>query len=150
MVQISKSDLPKIAIGQQVDITINGKAYNGEIEKIAGAATKNNNGVAVVATTIKVKNPDSDIILGVEANNKIHAQKAENTLVLPYEYVQTDAQGDFVYVYDNGVVARKNVTIGIASSTQAQIVEGLNAGDMVIAGNYDTLTEGMAVAVMPQ
>ncbi len=150
LVQISKSDLPKIAIGQQVDITINGKAYNGEIEKIAGAATKNNNGVAVVATTIKVKNPDSDIILGVEANNKIHAQKAENTLVLPYEYVQTDAQGDFVYVCDNGVVARKNVTIGIASSTQAQIVEGLNAGDMVITGNYDTLTEGMAVAVMPQ
>ena len=34
-VQISKSDLPKIAIGQQVDITINSKPYTGEISKIS-------------------------------------------------------------------------------------------------------------------
>ncbi|ADL34956.1 transporter RND family [Butyrivibrio proteoclasticus B316] len=147
-VQISKSDLPKIAIGQQVDITINSKPYTGEISKISGTATKNNNGVAVVDTTIKVTNPDSDIILGVEANNKIHAQKAENTLVLPYEYVQTDSEGDYVYVVENGIVVRKNVTIGIASSTEAQIVDGLNAGDKIVTGNYENLSDGMAVVEM--
>ena len=147
-VQISKSDLPKIAIGQQVDITINSKPYTGEISKISGTATKNNNGVAVVDTTIKVTNPDSDIILGVEANNKIHAQKAENTLVLPYEYVQTDSEGDYVYVVENGIVVRKNVTIGIASSTEAQIVDGLNAGDKIVTGNYEILSDGMAVVEM--
>lgn len=147
-VQISKSDLPKIAIGQQVDITINSKPYTGEISKISGTATKNNNGVAVVDTTIKVTNPDSDIILGVEANNKIHAQKAENTLVLPYEYVQTDSEGDYVYAVENGIVVRKNVTIGIASSTEAQIVDGLNAGDKIVTGNYEILSDGMAVVEM--
>ena len=147
-VQISKSDLPKIAIGQQVDITINNKPYTGEISKISGTATKNNNGVAVVDTTIKVTNPDSDIILGVEANNKIHAQKAENTLVLPYEYVQTDSEGDYVYVVENGIVVRKNVTIGIASSTEAQIVDGLNVGDKIVTGNYENLSDGMAVVEM--
>ena len=147
-VQISKSDLPKIAIGQQVDITINNKPYTGEISKISGTDTKNNNGVAVVDTTIKVTNPDSDIILGVEANNKIHAQKAENTLVLPYEYVQTDSEGDYVYVVENGIVVRKNVTIGIASSTEAQIVDGLNVGDKIVTGNYENLSDGMAVVEM--
>ena len=147
-VQISKSDLPKIAIGQQVDITINNKPYTGEISKISGTATKNNNGVAVVDTTIKVTNPDSDIILGVEANNKIHAQKADNTLVLPYEYVQTDSEGDYVYVVENGIVVRKNVTIGIASSTEAQIVDGLNVGDKIVTGNYENLSDGMAVVEM--
>lgn len=146
-VQISKSDLTKVSIGQQVDITINGKEYAGEITKISGTATRNANGVAVVDTTIKVKKPDSDIILGVEANNKIHAQKAENTLVLPYEYVQTDSEGDYVYVVDNGVVTRKNVTIGIASSTEAQILDGISAGDQIITSDYDNLTEGMVVVV---
>ena len=146
-VQISKSDLPKISVGQQVDITINGKAYSGQIEKISGAATKNSNGVAVVETIIKVTNPDSDIILGVEANNKIHAQKAENTLVLPYEYIQTDSEGDFVYVVEDGLVVRKNVTLGITSSTEAQVTEGLSEGEKVIISGYDTLTEGMPVAI---
>ena len=144
-ISVSKSDLPKISVGQKVDVTINGKAYNGEVTQISGNATKNNNGVAVVATTIKVLNPDTDIILGVEANNKIHAEKAENTMVLPYEYIQTDSDGDYVYVLEEGYVKRKNVTIGIATSTDAQILEGINTGDRIITSDTSILTEGMPV-----
>ena len=146
-IQISKSDLPKISIGQKVDITINGKPYDGEISKISGTATKNNNGVAVVETIIKVKNPDSDIILGVEASNKIHAQKAENTLVLPYEYILTDSEGDYVYVVEDGVVVRRNVSLGITSSTEAQIVDGLTAGESIITSDTENLAEGTPVAI---
>lgn len=144
-VQVSKSDLGKISLGQKVDITVNNNSYEGEITKISGTATKNSNGVPVVDTVIKIKNPDQNIILGVEANNKIHAQKAENTVVLPYECILTDAQGDYVYVVENGIVTRKNVKIGISTSTQAQILEGLSAGDQVISTNLDTLTEGAEV-----
>ena len=147
-VQVSKTDLPKIAVGQKVDITINGKSYTGEITQISGSATKNANGVAVVDTKIKVTNPDKEIILGVEANNKIHAEKADNTIVLPYEYVQTDAEGDYVFVLENNTAVRKAVKIGISTSTEAQIVEGLSENDKVITTNLDTLTDGMPVAVM--
>ena len=147
-VQVSKTDLPKISLGQKVDITINGKAYTGEITQISGSATKNANGVAVVDTKIKVTNPDSEIILGVEANNKIHAEKADNTIVLPYEYVLTDAEGDYVFVLENGTAVRKAVKIGISTSTDAQIVEGLSENDKVITTNLDTLTDGMPVATM--
>ncbi len=149
-IQVSKSDLPKIAIGEKVDITINNMPYEGEVSQISGTATKNSNGVAVVGTTIKVTNPDENIILGVEANNKIHAQKADNTIVLPYELVQTDATGDYVYVLENGVVARRDVTIGISNSTEAQITEGLSEGDSVISSDVSTLIEGMAVSKMTE
>ncbi len=148
-IQVSKSDLPKISVGQDVDITINGKSYTGKIEKISGTATKNSNGVAVVDTKIRVTNPDSDIILGVEANNKIHAQKADDTIVLPYEYVQTDSKGDYVYVFENGLVVRKDVVIGISTSTEAQITEGLSDTDKVISSDVTNLTEGMPVQVGP-
>ena len=147
-VQVSKTDLPKISVGQKVDIKINGKDYNGEILQISGSATKNANGVAVVDTKIKVTNPDKDIILGVEANNKIHAEKADNTIVLPYEYVQTDAEGDYVFVLENGTAVKKAVKIGISTSTEAQITEGLTENDKVITTNLDTITDGMPVAVM--
>ena len=144
-IQVSKSDLPKISVGQKVDITINGKAYKGEIKKISGAATKNSNGVAVVDTIIKVTNPDPDIILGVEATNKIHAEKAESTLVLPFEYILTDEIGDFVYVVENGVVVRKDIELGITTSTDAEVLSGLNEGDEIIISDASLLTEGMAV-----
>ena len=148
-IQVSKSDLPKISVGEKVDITINGKAYQGEVTKVSGSATKNSNGVAVVETIIKVTNPDSDIILGVEANNKIHAQKADDTIVLPYEFIKTDSTGDFVYVLENGLVTRKDVTIGISNSTDAQITDGLSVGDQVISSDTSNLTEGMAVTTAP-
>ncbi len=149
-IQVSKSDLTKIKLGQDVDITINGKSYSGKVDKISGTATKNANGVAVVETKIKVTNPDSEIILGVEAGNKIHAQKAENTIVLPYQYVQTDAKGDYVYVIENGLVTRRDVVIGISTSTDAEITEGLSEGESIISSDVTNLTEGMAVQVMPE
>lgn len=144
-IQVSKSDLPKVSVGEKVDITINGKAYSGEITKISGTATKNANGVAVVDSIIRITNPDSDIILGVEANNKIHAQKADDTIVLPYELIQTDSTGDYVYVLENGLVTRKDVTIGISNSTDAQITDGLSVGEKVISSDVSILTEGMPV-----
>ena len=146
-IQVSKSDLPKVSVGQTVDVTINNKSYNGEVSKISGTATKNANGVAVVDTVIKIKNPDSDIILGVEASNKIHAEKADDVIVLPYEYVQTDSTGDYVYVVENGVVTRRDVIIGISNSTEAQITEGLSVGDEVISSDVSNLTEGMPVQI---
>ena len=149
-IQVSKSDLPKISEGQQVDITINGKEYDGVISTISGNATRNANGVAVVDTIIEITNPDSDIILGVEANNRIHAQKAENTIVVPYQYVQTDADGDFVYVLENGVVTRRDVVVGIANSTEAEITEGLKAGESIIISDAETLVEGTAAVVAEQ
>ena len=59
----------------------------------------------------------------------------------------TDSEGDHVYVVENGVVVRKNVTLGITSSTEAQIVDGLNAGEAIITSDTEFLTEGMPVAV---
>ncbi len=144
-IQVSKSDLPKVSVGEKVDITINGKSYSGEVTKISGTATKNANGVAVVDSIIRITNPDSDIILGVEANNKIHAQKADDTIVLPYELIQTDSTGDYVYVLENGLVTRKDVTIGISNSTDAQITDGLSVGEKVISSDVSILTEGMPV-----
>jgi RND family efflux transporter MFP subunit len=146
-ISVSKSDLAKISEGMDVDITINNNPYKGKISKISGNATKNNNGVAVVETIIEITNPDSNIILGVEANNKIHAQKADDTIVLPYEYIMTDSDGDYVYVVENGLVTRRNVTVGISSSTQAQIVDGLSIGEKVISADFDSLMDGMAVSI---
>ncbi|MBO4899868.1 MAG: efflux RND transporter periplasmic adaptor subunit [Lachnospiraceae bacterium] len=147
-IQISKTDLDKIQLGQKVDITIRGKQYTGEVAQIAGAATKNANGVPVVAAQISVDDPDDNVILGTEATVKIHSDKVEGVPVLPYEYISTDADGDFVYmVGDDFTLIRRDVTLGLSTSTDAEITGGLNIGDKVVTTNADTLSEGMTVIV---
>ena len=46
---------------------------------------------------------------------------------------------------DNGLAARRDVVIGIASSTEAEIKQGLKEGDKVITSDVSTLTEGTPV-----
>ncbi len=145
--QISKADQTKVRVGQKVDITVNGASYEGEVTSIAGVATKNATGVPVVDAKIRIKNPDDVLILGVEASNKIHTNHADGVVVIPYEYVGADAAGDFVYIVENGVVTRRDVTVGLTTSTDAEIVEGLAVGDQVITGNVDSLTEGLPVSI---
>ena len=45
----------------------------------------------------------------------------------------------------DNTVQRKDVVIGISTSTDAQITEGLEVGDKVITSDVSLLTEGMTV-----
>ena len=148
-ISISKNDLQKIKTGQAVDITVNGHEYDGEVSWISGTAVRNASNVPVVAAEITVKNPDENIGLGVEASLKIHAAKADNVLVLPYEYVNTDTHGDFVYVVENGLLTRRDVSTGITTGTDAEITEGLSEGEEIVTSDTTELTEGTPVTVMP-
>ncbi|MCR5675131.1 MAG: efflux RND transporter periplasmic adaptor subunit [Lachnospiraceae bacterium] len=146
-IQISKADMTKVRVGQQVDITVNERPYEGIVKQISGSATKNTSGVPVVDARIRVKNPDDQLILGVEASNKIHTNKAEDVIVLPYEFVGADEEGDYVFVVEDGVAKRRSVTVGLTTSTDAEITEGLSVGDQVITGDLAGITDGMTVSI---
>ena len=74
--------------------------------------------------------------------------KAEGVLVLPFEYIGTDSEGDYVYVIENGVLVRKNVTLGLTNSTEAQIEEGLSEGDEIVTTDISTLEAGTKVVAI--
>ena len=145
--QISKADMGKVQVGQKVDITVNGRDYEGEVSSISGTATKNAGGVPVVDAKIRIKNPDDQLILGVEATNKIHMNFSDNTIVVPYEYVGADADTDYVMVLENGIAKRHDVTLGLTTSTDAEILSGLQEGDQLIIGDIDSINDGTAVTV---
>lgn len=148
-ISVSKYDLEKIALGQEAEVIIAGKTYQGEIAKINGMATTNNSGAAVVGVEIQIENPDSDIYLGVEAKVSVHTARAEQVLVVPVEVINSDKNGDFVYAVENGVLVRKDVVTGISSDSYCEIKEGLNEGDQIVSSIAAYMQEGMAVTAIP-
>ncbi|MEZ3505979.1 MAG: efflux RND transporter periplasmic adaptor subunit [Lachnospiraceae bacterium] len=148
---VSKYDLEKIAVGQKADVEIAGRAYEGTVRKIDGMATKNESGAMVVGVDVNIENPDENIFLGVEAKVYVHMEKAQGAVTLPLEAVCSDMEGDFVFVEENGVVAKKRVTVGISSDSICEIKEGLTAGENVLLPGMTgiDLVEGMNVTVMP-
>ena len=142
--QISKGDIGRIKEGQSVDITIAGNSYTGKVSHISGTATKNANGVPMVAAIVTIDDPDDTIILGTEAALKIHTDKAENVPVVPYEFIGADTDGDYVYtIGEDSRAVRVDVTIGLSTGTMAQITEGLATGDVIITEDPEMISEGM-------
>ena len=147
---VSKYDLEKLAVGQSAEIDIAGNMYEGKVDKIEGMATTNNNGAAVVGVDIGIEKPDENIFLGVEAKVVVHTAKAEGVTTIPMELVNSDRDGDFVYVEENGLVAKRRITVGISNESLCEVKEGLSVGDKVIMSMGQEFEEGMAVTAVPQ
>lgn len=148
-ISITKYDLDKIALGQKANVTIGGKAYEGEVSKINKMAEQNLSGAAVVGTEIKIINPDSDVYLGVEAKVVISTDKQIDTIVIPVGAVNVDMSGEFVYVVENNLLVKKPVVTGISSDTMIQIIEGISEGDQIVTEVTTGVTEGMSVTAVP-
>ena len=149
-INVTKYDLSKIKEGQKAIVTIGSREYEGEVSKINKMAEQNNSGAAVVGTEITILNPDSDVILGVEAKVVINTEKAEGAVLVPITAVNVDMDGEFVYVVENNILVKKPVTTGISTDTMTQIVEGLNGDEQIVTSVTADLYEGMTVAAMPQ
>ena len=149
-ITVSKYDLDKIAVGQEAEINIAGKEYKGKVSKINRMATTNASGAAVVGAEVAIENPDESIFLGVEAKVEVHMATATDVVTVPVEVVNTDREGDFVFVAEEGLVKKKRVTTGISSDTDIEIQEGLTAGEAVIMTTGQELEEGTPVTVLPQ
>lgn len=148
-ISISKYDLEKISEGQKADITIAGKVYEGEISKISKMAELNASGSPVIATEIKILNPDQDIYLGVEAKVLIYTNEASGVVAVPVEAVNTDKEGDFIYVVENNIFTKRRVVTGISSDIMIEIKEGLTAGEQIVTDMLMEVEEGTEVMAIP-
>lgn len=149
-INVSKYDLEKIEIGQAASIDIAGRKYDGTVTKINRMATTNASGAAVVGAEIEIENPDSEIYLGVEARVEINTASVSGVVAVPVEVINTDKDGDFVFVAENGVAVKKRITTGISSDNYSEIKEGLSEGETIIVTTGQELEEGMPVTAIPQ
>ena len=144
-ISVSKRDIEKIKEGQSVKVTILDKDYEGEISRIARVAISGG-GTTSVSAVIKIKNPDDDIFLGIEAKNVIVTAHKDSCLTLPSEAINVDADGFFVYVVnDMSMVEKKRVEVGITSEDCTEILEGITTDDKVITYVTSVVKEGAVV-----
>ena len=139
-VTLSKNVFDKVKEGQIVEITLAGQTYQGTVKKISriastGAAGSNQAAVssASVMATVQINHPDDNIFLGVDAKVKIQAAEAKNVIILPTEAVNIGKDGTFCWVNEDGVMKKRSITTGVTSDECAEITQGIDEGEQVIA-----------------
>ena len=143
----SKYELESLKEGQLADVTIAGNEYQGEVTRIEHVATTNTAGSSVINVEVSISNPDDKMYIGMDGKVVVHVSESKDTLIIPAEAINTDRNGDFVYIVDGDEAKQVYVTTGISSTTDIEVLEGLKEGDEVITLITSGLEDGKKVVV---
>jgi multidrug efflux pump subunit AcrA (membrane-fusion protein) len=144
-------DVAKVEQGQEVEILLPsylGRSVRGRISRVGAAAvprTQLGVGGKVIRTRVELLEADTTLRPGMEVDVKAEAVIARDALLIPADAVVEDESGRWVYVARGDRVHRTEVKLGANNYVEAQVVEGLKAGELVVVGPKEQLRDGMRV-----
>jgi HlyD family secretion protein len=100
-----------------------------------------------------VDNDKLELLPNINVNVRINSKERDNVLAVPRGAVEGEGGKRYVYVVKRGELGktkleRREIQVGIADSTNYEIVSGLQPGEMVaLPGDVD-LKDGMPVKIM--
>lgn len=135
---INENQISKIKEGQSVTITgsaFDKKNYVGKVISIADEAEEiatDTGYETTVEVDVKVENPDEDIKRGYTAKCAIVTASDNSSIIIPYEALGSDDEGDYVYKFENGRAEKQYITIANELTDGAKIKKGIKSGDRII------------------
>lgn len=135
---VSEKDISSVKLGQSAEIT--GEAfsdcvYTGEVTKISDAASKiqvGNSLKTMVEVEILIINPDERLKPGFTAKVKINTSEPKEMTIIPYDAVNQDNTGEYVYVLEDGTAVKKYIITGTELSSGVEVLSGINDNDTII------------------
>ncbi|MFD1735323.1 efflux RND transporter periplasmic adaptor subunit [Bacillus salitolerans] len=143
---VNSFDVVKLKQGEIVDVTFAGidKIYKGELKSISPSIDPETN---LFTVTIPIENTDQHIKGGMKATATVITNSVNDTLVIPIHSILFEEDRPYVYVAQEGVAIRKEITIGIRQSDVVQVSSGLKEGEFVIVEGKERLTNGDSIHV---
>jgi macrolide-specific efflux system membrane fusion protein len=135
---VVESDVTKISVGQQATVTIAAinATLNGTVGSIAPTGSASgSNGVVQYAVEVGLDAPPQTLRPGMSADISIVTASASGVLAIPSRALSGAAGSYTVRVVDaDGTVETRAVTVGLVTSSLAEIQSGLQAGERVVTG----------------
>jgi RND family efflux transporter MFP subunit len=144
-VSVPERDSQAVRVNQVVQVTVEGDttSYPGRVARVSPAIDEASRSLMIEA---EVPNPNGALRPGSFANASIVSTDSDRAVIVPTSALVTFAGVEKVLSVKDGKVVEKRVTIGRRTAERLEILNGLAAGDPVIAqpGN---LVEGTPVRV---
>lgn len=145
----STRDITRLAVGQRVDLRVDGVddlSVVGTVDRIAPTA---NEGTRFVPVHIRLDNTDGRLWGGMFATGDILVREQTDVLAIPATALRSDDAGDYVLKLADGVLVRQSIVAGSRweGGRLIEIAEGLTAGDIVLSATLPELTADMPVVL---
>ncbi len=149
-VTVSSSDSGRVKVGQPLDFTVDsqpGKTFSGKVMYVNPELSSADRSLKVIA---EVRNVPETLKGGLFAKGRIVTGNRSEVLQVPRYAINAfdvQAKKGSLFVTENGVVRKRDITSGAVTGEMVEIVSGLRAGEQyVIRGGFN-LKDGDKVAV---
>jgi multidrug resistance efflux pump len=137
----AESDIAKLKIGQTANVSISGastSAVAGTLTQIVPVASSSSGGsssVATYAVTVTLTSPPDTVLAGMSATVTVTTASVDNVLRVPATALQGSASAGYdVLVMNGSSTTATAVTVGLVTTSYAEIQSGLTAGQTVVTG----------------
>jgi HlyD family secretion protein len=165
-VRVDETDVVRLHVGDSTEIEIDAypdTAFTGRVTRIAQSAVRTaaagagGDQAVDYDVEITLDDPPSDIRPDLSATAKIVTATRDSSLSIPIialtvrehkpistetaprDTTATETEGVFVVI--NGLAEFRPVTVGIAGEEHFEVLDGLAAGDTIVAGPYQTIRD---------
>ena len=146
-VYVDEPELGRVSAGMPVSITwdaLPDRRWQGAVERMPAEITAL--GTRQVGEVVCViENPGGELLPGTNVNAEIRSRVAGNALVIPREALRRESNVPGVLLLEGDRAVWRKISIGIASVTRMQVLDGLAEGDSVALPSEVTLKNGSRV-----
>ncbi len=148
--QISEVEVPKIRVGQTVQVALDALAQKEFTGKVSRVSASSDPTVRLVPIEVTLDNPDKQIGNGLLARVRF-AQETSKRILVPEASLQKAENKDsalFVVQQQEGKQAKVNtrpVSLGNQANGQVEVVSGLRAGESFVTRSDKPLKDGELV-----
>lgn len=141
---LEESDLNKVTVGNKARVTFDAYPeliFEGLVTRVDPLLMKVDNVPAVSAWVSLTLPPNAPLLLaGLSGEAEIIAGEAYKTPLVPVQALRELAPGQYAVflVAENGDLKLTPVEVGLKDFANAQIISGLNVGDVVSTGTVET------------
>ncbi len=145
VIPVPESAVRYIRIGDPVKVTV--PSLNREvIGKVARFSVDVKEATRTMHTEVDVPNPGGALMPGLFAEATLTLERKNRALAVPLEAVNHEGEQATVYlVGQDGRIEDRKVTLGLETPSDAEVLAGLTAGDMVVVGDRAGLKPGQVV-----
>ncbi len=132
--KVSDVDITLLKPGQEAQVEFeafrSAKPVTGQVGEIPPFGTYQN-GVTVFDVPVSFADVELPLMVGMGVNLTIPLAEKENVLVIPSRGVRYDMEGTWVFVVVDGQPQRRRIKIGLNDGVSAEVLEGLQEGEIV-------------------
>jgi RND family efflux transporter MFP subunit len=146
---VGTHEVTRIQPGMAVQVQVEGvdQPVAGRVARIAPAAEPGTRSIGVI---IELANPKETLRAGQYALARATLADDTDRLTLPAAAVGKTSGQDHVWLIENGVLARRAVTVGRRDERigKVEVLQGVTPTSQVLAARFDNLREGAKASVV--